>query len=136
MKALAEKVLVLGIDGMDPRLSLYHMEQGYMPNLKKLLERGAAREDLVLLGGMPTITPPMWTTLATGTYPMTHGITDFWRQDPNKLDTLNYALDSRQLHKDFRCHWLEARKNQASAVQKFSFRLLLLHSTTVLLCRK
>ena len=90
-----EKVLVLGIDGMDPRLSLYHMEQGYMPNLKKLLERGAAREDLVLLGGMPTITPPMWTTLATGTYPMTHGITDFWRQDPNKLDTLNYALDSR-----------------------------------------
>lgn len=91
----ADKVLVLGIDGMDPRLSRYHMEQGYMPNLKKLIERGACREDLMLLGGMPTITPPMWTTLATGAYPMTHGITDFWRQDPEKLDTLNYALDSR-----------------------------------------
>ncbi len=91
----ADKILVLGIDGMDPRLSRYHMEQGYMPNLKTLIERGSAREDLVLLGGMPTITPPMWTTLATGAYPMTHGITDFWRQDPEKLDTLNYALDSR-----------------------------------------
>lgn len=90
-----DKVMVIGIDGMDPRLSLYHMNQGYMPNLKTLLERGSAREDLVLLGGMPTITPPMWTTLATGTYPMTHGITDFWRQDPNKLDCLNYAIDSR-----------------------------------------
>lgn len=91
----ADKILVLGIDGMDPRLSRYHMEQGYMPNLKKLIERGSCREDLRLLGGMPTITPPMWTTLATGAYPMTHGITDFWRQDPEKLDTLNYALDSR-----------------------------------------
>ena len=44
---------------------------------------------------MPTITPPMWTTLATGAYPMTHGITDFWRQDPNHLGLRNYALDSR-----------------------------------------
>lgn len=94
-EAQTEKVLVLGIDGMDPRLTKYYMEQGYMPNLQKLLERGSAREDLVLLGGMPTITPPMWTTLATGTYPMTHGITDFWRQDPNRLDALNYAIDSR-----------------------------------------
>lgn len=93
--AMTNKVLVLGIDGMDPRLSLHHMEQGHMPNLKKLLERGSAREDLVLLGGMPTITPPMWTTLATGAYPMTHGITDFWRQDPDHLDVLNYNLDSR-----------------------------------------
>ena len=90
-----DKVLVLGIDGMDPRLSKYHLEQGHMPNLKELIRRGSCREDLVLLGGMPTITPPMWTTLATGAYPMTHGITDFWRQDPEKLDTLNYALDSR-----------------------------------------
>ena len=90
-----DKVLVIGIDGMDPRLTKYHLEQGYMPNLEKLIARGACREDLVLLGGMPTITPPMWTTLATGAYPMTHGITDFWRQDPEKLDSLNYALDSR-----------------------------------------
>ena len=91
----SEKVLVIGIDGMDPRLTKYHMEQGYMPNLEKLLAAGAAREDLVLLGAHPTITPPMWTTLATGAYPMTHGITDFWRQDPDHLGLRNYALDAR-----------------------------------------
>ena len=90
-----DKVLVIGIDGMDPRLTKHHLEQGYMPNLEKLIARGACREDLVLLGGMPTITPPMWTTLATGAYPMTHGITDFWRQNPERLDSLSYALDSR-----------------------------------------
>lgn len=90
----ADKILVLGIDGMDPRLSNYHMAQGYMPNLKKFLERGSAREDLVLLGGMPTITPPMWTTLATGTYPMTHEITDFWLQDQENLGITKYGFNS------------------------------------------
>ncbi len=89
-----DKILVLGIDGMDPRLSNYHMSQGYMPNLKKFLERGSAREDLVLLGGMPTITPPMWATLATGAYPMTHGITDFWLQDQENLGITKYAFNS------------------------------------------
>lgn len=94
MTACADKILVLGIDGMDPRLSKYYMDQGLMPNLKKLVEAGSAREGLEFLGQMPTITPPMWTTLSTGTYPMTHGITDFWHQDPNKLGVLNYGLDS------------------------------------------
>jgi len=95
MKEYADKILVLGIDGMDPRLSKHYMDQGLMPNLKKLVEAGSAREGLEFLGQMPTITPPMWTTLATGAYPMTHGITDFWRQDQTKLGVLNYALDSR-----------------------------------------
>ncbi|MBP3625216.1 MAG: alkaline phosphatase family protein, partial [Peptococcaceae bacterium] len=43
---------------------------------------------------MPTITPPMWTTLATGAYAGTHGITDFWNPHPDKLDTLWYSFDS------------------------------------------
>ena len=95
-KALAEKIMVLGVDGMDPRLAMHCLEKGLMPNLKTLVERGAARRDLVMLGAMPTITPPMWTTLATGAYPMTHGITCFWNQHPEKLDTLVYAMDSRE----------------------------------------
>ena len=65
-KALSEKILVLGIDGLDPRLARKYVDEGVMPNLKKFMERGACREDLVMLGGQPTITPPMWTTLATG----------------------------------------------------------------------
>ncbi len=94
-KPLSSKILVLGIDGMDARLSQYHMSQGHMPNLAKLIARGAARADLEMLGAHPTITPPMWTTLATGAFPITHGITDFWRQNPEKPDTFGYNLDSR-----------------------------------------
>ncbi len=91
-----EKVLVLGVDGMDPVFTKYMVELGQMPNVKKFIERGSAREDLVMLGGVPTITPPMWTTLATGAYPNTHGITCFWNQHPEELDTLTFALDSRE----------------------------------------
>ena len=94
-EALSSKILVLGIDGMDARLTKHHLEAGKMPNLQTLIARGAAREDLELLGALPTITPPMWTTLATGAYPMTHGITDFWRQNPDHLDTFGYNMDSR-----------------------------------------
>ena len=83
MSKKTNKVLVLGIDGLDPRLTKRYLDEGKMPNTQKFIERGSAREDLVMLGGHPTVTPPMWTTLATGTYPITHGITCFWRQDPN-----------------------------------------------------
>ena len=85
-KGLTDKVIVLGIDGMDPRFSKAMVDEGKMPNLKKLIELGSAREDLVLLGGMPTITPPMWATLATGCYPMTHGITDYSVGIPGEPD--------------------------------------------------
>lgn len=67
-----------------------------MPHLAEFIKRGSCRDDLVLLGGVPTITPPMWATLATGANPSTHGITCFWRQDPEKLDTLVYNMDSER----------------------------------------
>ncbi len=92
---MSDKVIVLGVDGFDPSLAKKFMDAGKMPALQEFVNRGSAREDLVLLGGMPTVTPPMWTTLATGAYPVTHGITAFFNQHPEKLDTCIYALDSR-----------------------------------------
>lgn len=94
----AQKVFVIGLDGMDPSLTKKFMDAGLMPNVKKLVAKGACREDLVLLGGQPTVTPPMWTTLATGANPGTHGITCFWNQDPENLDAIVYNLDSRMCH--------------------------------------
>ena len=91
---IADKILVLGVDGMDPVLTKQHIAEGIMPNLEKFLAKGAAREDLHMLGSHPTITPPMWTTLATGAHPYVHSITDFWRQSREKLDTTHYNLDS------------------------------------------
>lgn len=94
-KALANKILCLGIDGLDPRLTRKYVDEGKMPNVKKLIEKGSCRHDLVMLGAMPTVTPPMWTTLATGAYPSTHGITCFWRYSDEGLEKLVYNFDSR-----------------------------------------
>jgi len=90
------KVFVIGIDGMDPKTTRRMVDEGKLPNIKKLIELGSAREDLMLLGANPTITPPMWTTLATGAYPMTHGITCYWNQHLTDLSRFEFAFDSRQ----------------------------------------
>lgn len=79
------KVLVLGMDAMDPRITKRLIQEGYLPNVEKLIKRGAAREDLVMLGGHPTITPPMWCTMSTGCYANVHGLTCFHKQSPNDL---------------------------------------------------
>ena len=55
--ARSEKIFILGIDGMDPRLTKKYVDMGIMPHTKKFIDAGAQREDLVLLGGHPTVTP-------------------------------------------------------------------------------
>ncbi len=94
-KPLTNKVLLLGVDGLDPKLTSKYLKEGKLPNIQKYVEAGAQRENLQLVCTPPTITPPLWTTLATGALPVTHGITCFWRQDPVHLDTAGYNLDSR-----------------------------------------
>ena len=99
-QALSQKILCLGVDGLDPRLTRKYVDEGKMPHVQELIERGACRSDLVLLGGHPTVTPPMWTTLATGCYANVHGITGFYRLDleHGDLDQEAYNLDSRNCH--------------------------------------
>ncbi len=92
-EASTEKVMVLGIDALDPRLTRKYVDMGIMPAAAELIKRGSAREDLVLLGAMPTVTPPQWTTLATGAYPETHEITAFFRQGGD-LDLVDVNFSS------------------------------------------
>ena len=96
MEKKHNKVFVIGVDGMDPKTTRRMVNEGKLPNIKKLIELGSAREDLMLLGANPTITPPMWTTMATGAYPMTHGITCYWNQNLTDLSRFEFAFDSRQ----------------------------------------
>jgi len=96
MKKSTEKLLVLGVDGMDPRLTRKYVDEGYMPNVKRLLELGAARQDLSMIGGHPTVTPPMWTTMATGASPCVHGIDEYYKHDPEHPDMMFYNFASTE----------------------------------------
>ena len=49
-EAMTKKIMVLGVDGFDPKFAKYLMDQGKMPNLQQFVKRGSAREDLVMLG--------------------------------------------------------------------------------------
>ena len=89
-----KKVLILGIDGLDPRLTKKYIDEGRMPNTKKFLERGSAEIRYEMIGGQPTVTPPMCTTLATGANPCTHGITEYYANTQDRLDVLLYNFDS------------------------------------------
>ena len=40
MKSLSEKVFVLGVDGMDPRMTKKYLELGKMPHLAEFIKRG------------------------------------------------------------------------------------------------
>ena len=96
-KAIADKIMVLGVDGLDPRYSKKCLAEGKMPNFQKLIDAGACREDLVLLGAQPPVTPPQWCTLSTGAYPSTHGIVQFFGINEETLDQQIYNLDSRRV---------------------------------------
>jgi len=89
------KILFLGVDAMDPSITKKFMAEGLMPNMQKLLERGAAQTDLEMIGGDPTVTPPMWTSLATGATPKVHGITAYGRSFDDLVST-GYNFDSNR----------------------------------------
>ena len=74
------RTLVLGFDGMDPALLARYMEEGVMPNFKRLAETGDFKE---LATSMPPQSPVAWSNFITGMNPGGHGIFDFIARDPD-----------------------------------------------------
>ena len=83
----AKRVMMVGIDGMDPLYTRKLLAEGKLPNIQKFLDRGTTTKDMGMMGVLPAYTPPSWCTLATGAWPGTHGITDFWNH--KRGDALN-----------------------------------------------
>ena len=94
-----KKVLILGIDGFDPHLVNKYIKEGLLPNTVDFLKRGSANVGLEMIGGHPTVTPPMWTTLATGATAHVHRITGYYRHDEHHRDVLkSQKFDSTNCH--------------------------------------
>ena len=45
------RAMMIGLDGADPVMVKKLIDEGRMPNMKKLLEQGVATENLDMLGG-------------------------------------------------------------------------------------
>lgn len=76
---MAEKILVLCIDGATYRLLNPFMEAGYLPTIKKLIKEGTSGN---LLSSIPPITAAAWSNLITGKNPGKHRICEFLIKKP------------------------------------------------------
>ena len=70
----AAPVVVIGIDGLEPALIAELIDAGRLPNFAKFAERGVLGR---LASMIPTYSPVIWTSIATGQAPSEHGITFF-----------------------------------------------------------
>ena len=73
------KVIVVGLDGLEPSIVEPLLDVGDLPNLAKLRASGGYAR---IATTCPAQTPVAWSTFATGTNPGGHGIFDFIRRDP------------------------------------------------------
>ena len=89
-KPSRNRVIVLGVDGMDPTLTERFLARGIMPNLATVIDRGGFSR---MATTMPPQSPVAWSTIITGAPPGVHGIYDFIHRDP--ADMLPYFSLSR-----------------------------------------
>ena len=72
------RIVMLGLDGLDPRIARTLMDEGRMPNFAALEREGHFSP---LATTCPSVSPVAWSTFATGVNPGRHNIFDFLTPD-------------------------------------------------------
>ncbi|MHC5061215.1 MAG: alkaline phosphatase family protein [Planctomycetota bacterium] len=83
-----KRVIIIGIDGMDPRLTQRMMGAGRLPNLAALAESGGFS---TLGTSIPPQSPVAWANFINGAGPGSHGIFDFIHRNPENQAMPFYA---------------------------------------------
>jgi predicted AlkP superfamily phosphohydrolase/phosphomutase len=73
-----KRCVILGLDGMDPKLAEKMMDEGKLPTLNRLRKEGTFRP---LATTVPSMSPVAWSSFQTGTNPGKHNIYDFLTRD-------------------------------------------------------
>lgn len=94
-----QKVLILGLDGIDPRLLQLWMKEGKLPYFQRLARQG---DFLPLRTSIPPQSPVAWSNFATGTNPGGHAIFDFIHRDPERYFPVFSASETTEAKKTVR----------------------------------
>src|ERR1700720_17539 len=86
------KLVILGFDGADAKLTERWMDEGKLPHLAALRRQGTFAP---LLSRIPSQTPVWWSPVPTGLMPGRHGIFDFLKRDPQTYRPSFAAFDQR-----------------------------------------
>ena len=81
---MKNSVLIIGIDGASWGLFKPWMDEGELPNLKRMVEEGVSG---TLKSTIPLESGSTWTSLTTGKNPAKHGIFNFVREDGGLIDS-------------------------------------------------
>ncbi len=76
-----EKMVLIGVDGAIPDLVEMLMREGRLPNIAEVVKKGLFGS---VLAPYPTVTPNNWTSLVTGAWAGTTGITDYHVHHPGE----------------------------------------------------
>jgi len=101
-----KKVVILGFDGLSPKIIEPMMEKGLLPNFSHLKNFGSYTH---LSTTNPPQSPVAWTGLATGKNPGKHGVFDFIVRDPKdyglklSLSNIDKGKPLRVMRSD--CFW-------------------------------
>ncbi len=85
-----ERLIVLGIDGMDYELTRRFMDEGLMPNFSRLAQEGTFQS---LETSVPPLSPVAWSNFITGMDAGAHGIYDFFHRHPETMIPYNSASE-------------------------------------------
>jgi len=91
---LKKKIIIIGIDAMDPNITEKLMREGRLPNLSYLKANGGYSR---LATTNPAESVVAWSTFSTGLNPGDHGIFDFIMRDP---DTYLPYLSLNEVYND------------------------------------
>lgn len=89
-----QRLLWVGLDGADWQRIRALAAAGHLPHLSGLMERGASG---TLISEEPMLSPILWTTLATGRGPLSHGVMDFVEADPQTGEPVPVSVRQRRV---------------------------------------
>lgn len=105
-----DKIILLGIDGLDPGILGMLRAEGAVPHFDRLCGQGSWAP---LQTVPPSQSPVVWTTLATGTNPGKHGVFDFIHRDPDRPLPFLSVCQSRRGGLLKSTEYVKARRNAA-----------------------
>jgi predicted AlkP superfamily phosphohydrolase/phosphomutase len=108
--------MVIGLDGASMEIVKHMVDRGHAPHLGQLIATGCHRE---MLGVLPTLTPPGWTTMMTGCWPGSHEVTEFnIRALGRPLDETVWGINTRLCQREYLWNAAE-RGDKRSILLKF-----------------
>ena len=97
-RSKVKKLVILGLDGLDPGLANKFMADGKLPNFARLRDQGCFHR---LQTTVPSISPVAWSSFQTGSNPGKHNIFDFLTRDKKtylpKLSSVSIHPPPRKL---------------------------------------